>query len=128
VDHCGESSATFKQIALTFLGGTQRLTGEQSLAVLEKADDGRLRLVTDDWEESRSLVLNTDARRAAWELLPRGRFSYSEAERAVQSVMRSSSTFNTWFNQLKRQRMVLSDGDGYRNATIPAHPGNDRGK
>jgi len=70
-----------------FLGGTQRLTGEQSLAVLEKGDDGRLRLVTDDWEESRFLVLNKDARRAAWELLPQGRFSYSKAERAVKSVM-----------------------------------------
>jgi hypothetical protein len=102
-----------------FLGGTQRLTGEQSLAVLEKDDDGLLRLVTDDWQENLSLVLNTNARRAAWELLPLGRFSYLDGQRAVQTVMRSSSTYNTWFNQLKRHRLVLPDGDEYRKAGTP---------
>jgi hypothetical protein len=106
-----------------FLGGTQRLTGEQSLAVLEKSDDGLLRLVTDDWQESQTLVLNTNARRAAWELLPLGRFSYLAAERAVKPAMRSSSTFNAWFNQLKRQKMVLPDGEEYRKAHLSGTPG-----
>jgi hypothetical protein len=105
-----------------FLGGTQRLTGEHSLMVLEKRDDGLLRLVTDDWEESRSLVLNTDARRTAWELLP-GRFSYTEAERAVKTAIKSSSTFSAWFGQLKRQEMVLPDGKEYRKAHLPGTPG-----
>jgi len=63
-----------------FLGGTQRLNGEQSLMLLEKSEDGSFRLVTDDWEESKRLALNTVPRRKAWELLPLGWFTYTDAD------------------------------------------------
>ena len=102
-----------------FLGGTQRLTGEQSIMLLEKAEDGCLRLVTDDWEESKRLALNTVARKKVWELLPLGWFTYTDAEKAVKPVMKSSSTFHAWFNQLRRFGMLLDAAEGYRKATVP---------
>lgn len=97
-----------------FLGGTQRLTGEHRVVLLERGDDGRFQLVTDDFNESLSLALNTPARQAAWKRLPQGRFTYSEAERAVVPVaMKSKSTFHEWFSDLRRRGLVLPDGDGY---------------
>lgn len=105
-----------------FLGGTQRLNGEQSLMLLEKSEDGSFRLVTDDWEEAHRLALNTTARKKAWELLPLGWFTYTDAEEAVKTAMKSSSTFNTWFNQLRRLGMLLHADDGYRKAAGPGTP------
>lgn len=101
----------------TFLGGTQRANGQEMILTLEKRLDGRF-YVLDDFQTNLPLALNTEVRKRAWDLLPAGDFTYSEAERAVKSVMKSSSTFNEWFNQM-RQLNVVSVGSSegtYRKA------------
>jgi hypothetical protein len=111
-----------------FLGGTQRLTGEQSLVMLEKDESGRFQ-VLDAFQENLPLANNTYPRIQAWSLLP-DRFSYTEGERAVKSALRSASSFSTWFRHLLRLRVVVPDGEGrYRKATPgPVQPANGPGR
>ena len=111
-----------------FLGGTQRLTGEQSLVMLEKDDSGRFQ-VLDAFQENLPLANNTPARLKAWPLLP-DRFSYTEGERAVKSALKSGSSFSGWFRHLLRLRVVVSDGEGrYRKVTpAPVQAANGPGR
>lgn len=99
-----------------FLGGAQRLTGQQSITTLEMREDGRLQLVS-DFDENLALALNTPARQKAWSLLPSQPFTYMEAVAAVKPAMRSQSTFNSWWHgYLLRLGLVVRDGDRYRKA------------
>ena len=104
-----------------FLGGSQRFDGQQSLMALEQDEDGWLRRIS-DFEVNLEMALNTPARKAAWELLPAGPFSYTDAERTVKPAMKSASTFHAWLQLCVRLGLVIRDGDGYRKAG-PAESG-----
>lgn len=93
-----------------FVGGRQRADGEQGAAHIFMDEKGWLQIV-DDGEANRSLVLNTEGRRQAWDLLP-ATFGYNEGERIVKPVMRSSDTFNKWIKQCRRLRVILDAPDG----------------
>lgn len=96
-----------------FLGGRQRADGHQGAARIWMDDDGWLQVV-DDYEQNLSLVVNTPARRDAWELLPDPpkTFGYRDAEKAAKPVMRSASTFNHWFRECRRLGVVVEGADG----------------
>jgi len=98
-----------------FLGGRQRGDGQQSFTLIEKGDDDWFR-VKDDINRAASLALNTKLRRKAWNLIPPHprTFGYREGQEAVQPAMSSSSSFNCWFNELKRHGLVFSVGDQYQ--------------
>lgn len=94
-----------------FLGGSQRLTGEQGLASLAKNDCDWFELVP-DISENLAFALNTEKRKKAWALIPE-RFSYLEAEKAVSSEM-AAGTFSYWWRELTRLGLVVSCGEGWR--------------
>ncbi len=58
----------------------------------------------------------TDKGLKAWHLLPPHpqTFGYREGQEMVKSAMRSSSTFNNWFNRLKRHELVIPVDDKYQ--------------
>jgi AAA domain len=107
-----------------FLGGAQRVTGQQSIATLEIGDDNKLRIVS-DYEESLSHALNTSQRKAAWRLMPDYPFKYMEAVAAVKPVMRSQSSFHAWWSTyLIRLKLVVPEGDRYIKVTGVGKGGN----
>jgi hypothetical protein len=101
-----------------FLGGTQRADGQEMLLTLE-VNDGRFR-VLDDVAINFPLAMNTELRKRAWDLLPNGDFMYTAGELAVKSVMKSSSTFNGWFKQLKQLKLVVvgNQEGAYRKVSL----------
>jgi hypothetical protein len=113
-----------------FLGGAQRFTGKHSMMTLEKDDDGWLRRVS-DFDANLTLALNTPRRRKAWELLPEGTFSYTQAESAVKPEFKSKSSFYDWFEHCKRLGVITAENEVYRKAfkeAASAHQGSARGK
>jgi AAA domain len=95
-----------------FLGGAQRLTGQQSVATLEIGEDHRLRVVH-DYGENLKLACNTLKRKEAWDLLPSGPFTYMEGFNSVKAVMKSESTYNAWWREyLIRLGLLTPTGSG----------------
>jgi hypothetical protein len=116
VNSCGSLWAIERDVntdETDFLGGTQRLTGQHTLMTLDK-DEHDWFSSTTDLERNLELALNTQPRKTAWILLPNATFTYTEAEKSVKAAMKSSSTFNGWFNLLKRLGLVVAEGEGYR--------------
>jgi hypothetical protein len=115
VNSCGSLwglERDFSNDRTTFLGGAQRLTGQQSISTLEVGEDHRLRIVP-DYEENLRQALNTTQRRQAWDLLPSGPFTYNEATEAVKGAMKSTSTFHGWWkNSLVRFGLVVPTDQG----------------
>jgi len=98
-----------------FLGGTQRLNGQQTMLLLQKEDGDWLQPI-DDFEVKLARALNTPAREKAWALLPEGRYSYGEGEKAVKPAMKSDSTFSEWHRHCLEVGVVLRDGEHYKKA------------
>src|SRR5207249_11139937 len=91
--------------------GAQRFTGQQSFTVVEKDEKEWLQRI-DSISLAEKAAINTPARVKAWGLFPEpGKtFSYKEAENLVKSVLRSRSTFNYWWKELLRHRLVFPVG------------------
>jgi hypothetical protein len=90
-----------------FLGGRQRGDRHQQHSSIYLAEDGRFR-VAEESKVNLPLVLNTDTRRAAWDLLPR-RFGYSEGCERVRPAMRSTDTFAKWMRECRRLKVVIEE-------------------
>jgi hypothetical protein len=109
INSCGSLWGLERNISTNrsyFLGGTQRLTGEQSISTLELGENGWFHVV-EDFTENKALALNTDQRSKAWGLLPNQTFKYVEAVKSVKPAM-VESTFNAWWNRhLLRLKLVV---------------------
>lgn len=93
-----------------FVGGTQRRDGSQGLTPLDMADGWFV--VRDDFQDRLDSILNTDKRRAAWELLPNdGSFTRAEAERIVKPHLKHAS-FVAWWNELVRLEVIVPTAEG----------------
>ncbi len=96
-----------------FLGGAQRLTGQQSIATLVKDDDDWFQIVPDVFENL-ELALNTAKRREAWQLIPDDSFTYLEAVDSVKPVMAESTFHDWWKHSLTRLGLVVpAEGSRY---------------
>ncbi len=98
--------------------GAQRATDTESFTLVEKNDSDWLERV-DDLAIARETLLNTDQRRKAFELIPTDReFSYIEARNHTKSAMKSNGTFNPWWNDLLRNRLIVEvKPERYKKAT-----------
>jgi hypothetical protein len=96
-----------------FLGGSQRLTGEEGIAALSLNDTGWFEVVP-GLPENLTLALNTEKRRDAWKLIP-PTFTYLEAERTVKNVM-AAGTFGYWWKELTRLKLILPRADRWQKA------------
>ncbi len=96
-----------------FLGGRQRVEGNQGASFLGMADDGWFYLL-DEAQGNAPLVLNTPNRKDAWALLPDppASFGYNEGEHLVKPAMRSGSTYNAWMRDCRRLKVILDLPDG----------------
>jgi hypothetical protein len=96
-----------------FLTGRQRSDGHQQLFYIRQGDDGRFE-VLDEAATNLPLVLNTDQRQRAWELLPEPptSFGYREGRELVQPALRSSDTYAKWIKECRRLHVVLDTEDG----------------
>ncbi len=103
--------------------GAQRYTGTHSFTVVEKSENDWFERV-DELALAELAALNTETRRKAWKLLPAAgaSFSYVEARDAVKSGMKSASTFNHWWQELRRQRLVLDTTvpERYQRVKLPS--------
>lgn len=94
-----------------FLGGTQRLSGASSLSIIEMDGDGWFHVLNDS-KANYALVVHTAKRKEAWKCLPQDRpFTYSEAEDLCKSVLTSKGGFTSFWNDIKRLRLIVP-GDG----------------
>src|SRR5262249_26458675 len=91
--------------------GTQRMTGTQTTTIAEKNDHDWFTRV-DDLDLGKDLLLKTAHRKQAWDLLPPGEFTYVQARKSVQPAMKSSGSFNPWFNELLRWGMIVKNSNG----------------
>jgi hypothetical protein len=94
-----------------FVGGNQRLNGTEGTAMLELDDCGWFQLVS-DYELNLCIAVNTETRQKAWGLFPNSPFNWTEARESARSVMSSNGSFNPWWRELKRLRLVLELPDG----------------
>lgn len=94
-----------------FLGGTQRFTGTQAATQLELNDNGWFEVVS-EFDTNLELAVNTEKRRLAWSLLPRGPFTYMEGVNAAKPALKSQGSFNPWWRELLRLELVLPCADG----------------
>jgi len=110
-----------------FVGGRQRANGQSQVDYLQVGNDGNFAVVSNHTVNLQAL-LSTDARRAAWELLP-DTFTYAEAQRLiVPNEMRSTSTFHDFFSQGQRLGLILDGTDGQWQKLNPRdHHRADRG-
>jgi hypothetical protein len=101
-----------------FLGGSQRVSGEQASSILEKNDNDWFELINDA-KLNYPLCMNTLKREQAWNLLPSTPFTYLEAESRValgnQKCM-GKSTFYAWWVELVRVGLVVPAQGGYQKA------------
>jgi RecA-family ATPase len=105
----------------TLLLGSQRVTGTHQFTMVEKNDMDWFERI-DDIILAAEAALNTDMRRKAFNTLPVGTFTYTQAMEAVRSVgvMKSKGSFNPWWGELRRLGLVKSEGnDGYRKVELP---------
>jgi hypothetical protein len=87
--------------------GAQRAADTESFTLVEKNDNDWLEQV-DDQAVALETVVNTKPRKQAWDLLPDDRsFSYLEAKQLVKPAMKSSGSFNPWFSDLRRVKLIL---------------------
>ena len=109
-----------------FLAGRQRSEGSQQLFYIRQGDNGRFE-VLDEAATNLPLVLNTDQRSRAWELLPEppGSFGYREGRGLVRPALRSSDTYAKWIRECRRLHVVVDSDDGkLRKADgLPRGPG-----
>ncbi len=96
-----------------FVGGRQRGEGHQCVSHLYMDDQDWFQLIP-EVQHNLKLVLNTQVREKAWNLLPDPprTFGYREAEERVRSVMRSTSTFNKWMRECRRLKVVVDAPGG----------------
>lgn len=99
-----------------FLGGRQRGEGSHGISRIRKGDSG-FELV-DDFEFNLRLVLNTNTRRAAWEILPSppATFGYRKGQSLVKPVM-ASGTYAAWVKECRRLGVVVQAGLELAKAT-----------
>lgn len=95
--------------------GAQRAADTESFTLVEKTDNDWLERV-DDLAVALETVVNTKPRKEAWDLLPNDRaFTYLEAKQLVGQAtqpgrkppMKSSGSFNPWFNDLLRVKLIV---------------------
>jgi hypothetical protein len=107
-----------------FLGGAQRVTGQQSITTFEVSEEGGISIIS-DFDENLRMALNTEKREAAWHLLPNHPFTYLEAVEAVKPRMSSQSTFYAWWKDyLIRLKLIKPYKD---NRYIKANIGGNLG-
>ena len=96
-----------------FLGGRQRVDGNQGASWLEMSEDGWFSLV-DEAQTNLGLALNTPTRKAAWLVLPNppATFGFREGETLVKPVMKSSSTYAEWIRHCRRLKVIVDTADG----------------
>jgi hypothetical protein len=92
-----------------FVAGSQRVTGDDSVAVL-RMDDAKWFHVLDDKEQNLELLLKTDKRRAAWARLPE-HFTFDEG---VQSSGLSRGGFSNLKREAQRLGLLVADLTGWR--------------
>jgi hypothetical protein len=101
-----------------FFGGTQRLTGASSLSIIEMDGEGWFR-VLNDAAANFSLVVHTKKRKQAWALLSQDRpFTYTEAEELCGSVLSSKSGFTSFWNDIKRLKLIVPREKGFVAVSI----------
>ena len=91
----------------TFYAGTQRLSGTAHPMAVDMDDDGWF-LISNDFDRNFKLFVHTDQRKRAWEALP-STFTYSEARKATELIMKSKNSFTPFWNGLKRLKLVLPE-------------------
>jgi hypothetical protein len=105
--------------------GAQRAADTESFTMVEKNDADWLTRV-DDLAVARAMLLNTPQRIQAWNLIPAGReFSYVEARNLVKPAMKSNGSFNPWWQELLRNRLILesdTDQQRYKKAAATSAP------
>ena len=100
--------------------GTQRLTGTHSFTVVHKSDDDWFERV-DDLKIASDTLINTAPRRQAWDLMAKAaQFDYMRARELTRPAMKSDGSFNPWWNDLRRQNLILTVGKEYRCAKVPS--------
>jgi len=99
----------------TFLGGTQRLTGEEMAIDIEKGDDGWFH-VSSNIDGNLRQVLSTDKRIGAWLSLP-PLFSFTDGEKRVSGYLKAGP-FHALFKELKRIGAIVECGSQWTK-----HPG-----
>jgi hypothetical protein len=105
------ASKTDKTGASVFVGGRQRANGQSQVDYLQIGNDGNFAIVSDH-TVNLQVLLSTDARRAAWGVLPDA-FTYGEAEQLiVPAEMRSTSTFHDFFSHGQRLGLILAGNNG----------------
>jgi hypothetical protein len=87
-----------KDGAAHFYAGTQRLSGTAQLITVEMDDEGWFRIVN-DFEKNLKLTVHTEKRQQAWEALPET-FTYSEAHKATEGILRSKNSFTPFWCDL----------------------------
>lgn len=117
-----------KKAGRTFLlWGAQRHADTEGLTSVVKNEHDWLEPV-DDFDLAQETLLNTPQRQKAWSLLPdNSTFTYSEAWKLVQAggkdSIKSQGTFTPWWNELKRKKLIVTDGgEHYRKGkrAVPA--------
>jgi hypothetical protein len=88
-----------------FYAGTQRLSGTAQPMAVEMDDEGWF-LISNNFDLNFKLFVHTDQRKKAWDALP-STFTYSEARKATESIMRSKNSFTPFWNGLKRLKLVV---------------------
>jgi hypothetical protein len=102
--------------------GTQRLTGTHSFTVIEKNDLDWFEPV-EDLKIAAETLINTPKRRQAWDLMAQaGHFDYMKALELVRPAMKSSGSFNPWWNELLRHGLVRSEGEAFTCAEVTLLP------
>ncbi len=102
-----------------FLGGTQRMTGTSSLSVIEMDSEGWFRIL-DDTKSHFSLVVHTKKRKEAWALLSEDKpFTYTEAEDACKPVLSSKGGFTSFWNDIKRLKLIVVKDGGFVAVKVP---------
>jgi hypothetical protein len=104
--------------------GSQRLTGRQVFTVAEKDEHEWLRRV-DDVGLAMKAAVNTVTRKASWAALPNHgeKFSYIQARDCAKAAgMKSPATFNAWWKELIRQRLVFESGPERYERVPPGEP------
>src|SRR5437899_12678758 len=104
------------------------LNGKHTMLLLQKEDADWLQPI-DEFEVKLARALNTKAREKAWALLPEGRYSYGEGEKAVKPAMKSASTFSEWHRHCVELGVVVRDGEHYKNrsSSTPPNPPRSEG-
>jgi hypothetical protein len=110
-----------REDVVTFIGGSQRVTGGDRIMKLEVNDAGRLQVIS-DFGINLALALDTEKRRQAWNLLPNPPkvFSYLEAIEMVAPAIKQTGFYSFWKDRLIPMKLVIETSPG-SNRYIKAH-------